>query len=79
MAGKVDVLQAKMNKNINTRDFRKTEIDPTKPNDDVIKGFTALHYGCYYGHAEVVRLLLPHEIAMPTEKEVAIPSPGFSP
>lgn len=78
MTNKADILQAKLTKNVNTRDFRKTNIDVDKPNETIIKGFTALHYGCYYGHMDVVKLLLPHEIAVCTEKEVAIPSPGFS-
>ncbi|CAL6072028.1 Conserved_hypothetical protein [Hexamita inflata] len=66
-------IETKLNKNVGTRDFRQTKID-----EGIIKGFTALHYACYNGCMEVVKFLVPHEIGLMTQKEVAIPAPGFS-
>ena len=69
----VRTLQAKLDKNKGTRDFRSTAVE-----NNIIKGFTALHYACYMGCLDAVKFLLPHEIGILTQKEVPIPSPGFS-
>lgn len=69
----VRTLQAKLDKNKGTRDFRSTAVE-----NNIIKGFTALHYACYMGCLDAVKFLLPHEIGLLTQKEVPIPSPGFS-
>lgn len=67
------VLNDKLAKGKRTREHRTTDI-----NNNVITGFTALHYACYCGYIEEVKLLMELEYDMRTEETVSIPALGFT-
>ena len=67
------LVQELVGKHQTTTDERETNAKKQR-----FQGFTALDYACYYGHVEIVQMLLGLELRTLTASNVLVEAPGIS-
>ena len=71
--GNIQLIQELVGKHQSTTDERETSAKGRR-----FQGFTALDYACYYGHVEIVQMLLGLELRTLTKNCVLVEAPGIS-